>query len=123
MSELSRRWDGDEMISTRAKVDEYGESLRGRIAELYDRKNLEYYHLLREPGYLEDIAILWQHKAVKLRTIDESMGYIIQEQWSIWSDTARFLREQRGGRVFERFEELAIALKSTPRESWRSPRW
>jgi hypothetical protein len=111
MTDLSRRWDEKDMIEARVKVDAQGENLRSHIEGLFPGKGFEYYELLREPGLIEDLAVLWRRNAIDLATIDESMGVIIPERWDIWKNTTHLLRDMRKDiRVYEGFEGLAKAL-------------
>lgn len=76
LSELGRRWDSVEMVTSRSKVDRlYKEgTLAGRVLELRSEGDEEYQHLMREPGYLEDLGVIFYRGGIRGRTLFASMG-------------------------------------------------
>jgi hypothetical protein len=114
-AEVGRRWDASEMITTRVAIDQLGTSgLRSYIEDHFNNRDERYYELLREPGFMEDLAILARRKVIKLDRLADSMGLLVIERWKLWAPTAVRLRApdlRDAGDVFKEFEWLASEME------------
>ena len=114
MTDVSRRWVSDEMITSRAAVNAASDcdgGLMKRVADLDDGRNRDYYVLMREPDFFEDLSILEQTDAIDLGTIVQSLGVSIPLRWEIWQNVIHGLQRKWNDRtIYQEFEKLAIAV-------------
>jgi hypothetical protein len=114
-ADLSRRWDEGDVRLARLKVNKLGppEAVRDEIVTLRGKKSPEYYELLCEPNYFEDLAILCHRKALDDRMIRESLGELVSKRYDRWRLAILWLR--RGDpENYKHFEQLADAMRKPP---------
>jgi hypothetical protein len=114
-ADLSRRWDEADVRDVRLKVNMLGtpEAVRDEIVRLREAKAAEYYELLCEPNYFEDLAILCHHKALDARMIRESFGELVSKRYDRWKLAILWLREA-DPENYKHFEELADEMRRPP---------
>ena len=116
MLELGRRWDSDEMIRSRVLADSYDQKLGGLLPAVrrgFAKRDITYYELLREPGFLEDLAIHYFDGSISGDQLYNSMGLLIPERWELWKDAVEFLRGTRDSdMVFEQFHLMQEEMKA-----------
>lgn len=119
--ELSRQWDSDELLGLRHRVNELArtspdgndydrpgpDALRSSIEALAERYDPEYGKLLKQPNWLEDIAILVKHNGIDFSIVNDSLGYNVAYTWSLWKPTVDWLREESNPLIYTEFEALA----------------
>lgn len=112
MMELGRRWDAEEMIKSRSTVDEFcnHEQLSTKVVSLSRNDPRQYYELMREPGYLDDLGVIFYRGGIRGKTLFASMGVLIQERWAVWGEALDALDLQRGAPTFSYFREMAMEL-------------
>lgn len=126
--EIGRRWDSPEMIAARVKVDALAKKgeLESRIESLYQSREKEYYELMLEPGYLEDLGVIYYHRGIARNTLFRLMGLQIQDRWMVWQGSLEALGQKRSAQFhFAYFREMAHEL--SPKNHWynlrRLHRW
>jgi hypothetical protein len=113
MSELSRRWDDELIVTSRHMAGQYSPArLQRRLEFLESRQHPDYDILMREPNFLEDLAILEQEGAISFEMIKKSLGGTVTGEWDHWKPTVLWMRgDQEYDLVFEHFEKLAERLR------------
>jgi Domain of unknown function (DUF4760) len=94
------------------------------MQQLRGEKHDDYYKLLREPNYLEDLGVLVRHQGIEFGVIQDSFGYLLVERWNRWKPFVVWLREEvKDETYFENFELLAVAIMRPPkpRARWQFP--
>jgi len=141
MTELSRRWDEEVNLQVRRKVHDYAENglprrllrfpirlgvggwtttapgpdrLKECIMKLRKDNDPEYRELLREPNFLENLAILVERHGIDFGIVNLSLGDIIAYEWSLWKPTVYACRHDDEPLLYCEFEKLAkrIAKKN-----------
>ncbi len=110
LMEIGRRWDSPEMAKARAKVDalSHNGELTKTICEHYAQGGADYHELMREPGYLEDLGVIFYSGGIRKKTLMASMGFLVPERWAKWDEALSKLGEVRGRREhFSYFREMA----------------
>lgn len=124
--EIGRRWDSEEMIESRSKVDLLASTgqLSSHLIDLHNKKGREYHLLMREPGYLEDLGVIYYHDGIKRDTLFNLMGLQIQDRWWVWDEALRELGgERRADFHFAYFREMAAELSKEGRgHRWHAKR-
>jgi len=113
-SELSRRWDEKQFRDVRRAVAGYEgrEGLRDALKQLREQKSEDYWWLLTEPSYLEDIAVSVNHDILDFGIVKDSLGYIVCYRWHRWELAVLYLRDARGEpSCYEHFEALAARMR------------
>jgi hypothetical protein len=120
--ELSKRRDSDEFLDVRRRVRELAavapdgtphvspgpDGLKSSIETLRDTNDPEYRKLLRQPNFLQDVAILIKLQFVDLDIVLNSFGHTIPYQWSLWKPTIDEMRQTaKVPAIYEEFEHLA----------------
>jgi hypothetical protein len=134
LSELSSRWDSDELLKARTWADSNGgaETIAKRLRDLYNASNkIKYYQVLREPNYYENMATMIQLGTIDFRTLQMQFGSTIIGRWERWADAIDYLRTREGGSptYYENFERLkdwmttilAASPVDDPNNTSRSP--
>jgi hypothetical protein len=110
MLELGRRWDSDEMIESRTLADAHYREVGGLLKAVQDgfkNKDASFYKLMREPDFLEDLAIHYFYGSMAGEQLYNSMGLLIPERWEMWEDAVMYLRQARDSdMVLEQFQRL-----------------
>jgi hypothetical protein len=124
--EIGRRWDSEEMIESRSDVDLLAskDQLSSRLIALHGEKGREYHLLMREPGHLEDLGVIYYHGGIKRDTLFNLMGLQIQERWLVWREALQALGSERSADFhFAYFREMASELSKTGhRHGWHAKR-
>ncbi len=110
LADISRRWDEDVMIASR-RVSSALRTPKGvykTVKRLRKKRKLAYFQMMREPNFLEDIAIMEAQGAIDFASLHESLGGVIVKSWERWELAVEYLRYKQGTRVvYENFERLA----------------
>jgi hypothetical protein len=118
--DLSRQWDSDESLDLRRRVTQLArqgpdgtayappgpEAFKSSFEKLAANNDPEYGVLLRQPNFLEDIAILVKHHGIDFDIVNDSLGYNIAYWWSLWKPTVDQLRRSQP-LIYKEFEQLA----------------
>jgi len=113
-SDLSQRWDEDKLLWVRRRVSELGTNLATEMQELRAEKHEDYFKLLREPNYLEDLGVLVRHEGIEFGVIQDSFGYLLVERWNRWRPFVEWLREEAQDETFLRELRAARAGHHQP---------
>jgi hypothetical protein len=121
LSELGRRWDSVEMVKARSEVDRLHKdgTLAEKVLELRSDGDEQYQILMREPGHLEDLGVIFYHGGIKGKTLFASMGLLIPERWDKWQDAIGQLAKRRHVQNFSYFREMAAELSPEGTFHWR----
>jgi hypothetical protein len=115
MMELGRRWDSPEMIRCRAEVNELADSreLEKVVVHLYEERNERYYQLMQEPGYLQDLGVIYFNGGISTRILFGTMGLQVGERWQKWKPAIEALGDVRKAKFhFAAFREMGEQLSS-----------
>ncbi|MEN3223384.1 hypothetical protein PUR22_21305 [Mycolicibacterium porcinum] len=125
MTEWSRRWDQKNLRQLRRKVREYAThdpdgvpypaagplGLRDSILRLQRDNNPEFYELLVDANFMEDLAILVQRGGLDFEVVNMSLGYNFPYRWCLWKPTADAFRAADGEEaIYKEFENLALRI-------------
>jgi hypothetical protein len=112
-TELSRRWDEDELLRAREAEAAYDSvSLKAAMDEFYSENDSRYYLLLRVPNYFEDVGVMVTQGTIPLKVVEESLGSLITHHWQFWRLWIEDLRKTEGDPTnFRNFERLAGMLE------------
>lgn len=116
MMELGRRWDSPEMIRCRAKVNELAASnqLTNVVLNLYEQQDERYNQLMQEPGYLQDLGVIYFNGGISTRILFGTMGLQVGDRWRKWKPAIEALGERRHAEFhFAAFREMGKQLSST----------
>ena len=116
--DISRRWDEEPLVSARLKVNKLGtdQAVCSEILSLQRRRSREYYELLSEPNYFEDLGILCESGALNRGMIRESFGALVAKRYDRWKLAVDELRKADADN-YKHFEDLAEEMR-TNKESW-----
>jgi hypothetical protein len=127
MAELSRRWNEETNQEARKLVYRYADEglrkywgirkyghkeppgpfrLKASVKKLRDDKDAEYWKLLTDPNFLENLAILVKGGGMDYQLVNMSLGYLVPYRWSLWQPTIVEWRDFEG-EIYVHFEELA----------------
>jgi hypothetical protein len=115
-AEVSRRWDGRELIRARHAIDAYKDENALRDAVMNAIKgvdkdtNLDL--LLREPNFFDDLGAQEFMGGITLQWIEFTMREIVLDRWNLWAPTVTALRKYDPALplVYGNFERLKEKL-------------
>ena len=113
LMEIGRRWDSPEMMTSRSLVDRLSQddTLIDAVCSDDRRGGEEYHELMREPGYLEDLGVIYYSRGIRPSSLIASMGYLVPERWAVWKDALERLGEVREKpQHFSFFREMAAEM-------------
>jgi hypothetical protein len=92
-AEISRRWDGDDLLNVRCKIGEMSSD------ELFDhfqavKGTRESFELDRLANFFEDLGILESLSCLDIRWIDKSLGASVIYYWNMWDRTMKDSRDK-----------------------------
>jgi len=125
-ADVSRRWDGEELIEARNAIDRFADAIQLRDGVLQalrgDPDNpkaaKDYNVLLREPNFFDDLGAQELLGGISLRWIELTMKDVVLSRWDLWELTVEGLTEIDGFSSFANFERLAQKIKGQ-KLGWR----
>jgi hypothetical protein len=114
---VSRRWDGPDLIESRAAIDAFGseDALRDAVLSVMreEDQNTNLDLLLREPNFFDDLGAQEFLGGITLQWIEFTMREIVLDRWNLWEPTVIALREDDPTEppVYGNFERLTKKLQ------------
>jgi hypothetical protein len=123
-AEISRRWDGDDLIAARGAIDKYASdiALRDAVFRAMDGDpEVDLGLLLREPDFFDDLGTQEVLGGLTLQWIEFTMKDIVASRWDLWSLTVDAFRdaEPSDPPVYGNFEQLAKKLRGEDLGRWQ----
>ena len=118
-AEISRRWDGQDLVEARDAIDSFSDAIELRDAVISglrggavgDQRVTDYNVLLREPDFFDDLGAQELLGGVTLQWVELTMKDIVLSRWDLWSLTVEGLKEIDGVSSYGNFERLAQKVK------------
>jgi hypothetical protein len=125
-AEVSRRWEGDELIQARDAIDHFTDAVQLRDGVLQALRGdpddpaaaKDYNVLLREPDFFDDLGAQELLGGISLRWIELTMKDIVLSRWDLWELTVQGLTEIDGFSSYANFERLAKKIKGQDLGRW-----
>ena len=114
--DVGRRWDDEFLLKARELVRAYLDpiELRNKVKEWGDANHPNFFQVLREPNYFEELAILAEHDAVTFDALSDMYRGTIIETYDHWAPTIEQLFWPTNPRTFKKFEALANRMRQVP---------
>lgn len=109
MADFSRRWDEPLLAQSRRLAGSYApDRLQRRMEYLINQNHGDADILLRNPNFLEDVAILVEGDALPFEMVRKSLGAAVEDEWNHWEQTILWLRgDEKYDLMYENWEALA----------------
>ncbi|MGD0312488.1 MAG: hypothetical protein ABSC90_08495 [Acidimicrobiales bacterium] len=122
---MSSRWEADEYVDARDKIESYADDqdLRDAFLQSMSSRSVDRHLFLRELSFLEELGAMEKLGAISLRWVEETMGDLVLDRWDLWWPSIDALRAQQED-VYGNFQLLTEKLRGqslTRRQ--RASRW
>jgi len=109
---LSQRWGSKELVHARKTVSRWGEPLHvcEEMTALRDAKASDYWRLLREPDFFEDLAVSARLGYIEAQFITSALGAVVPDRWDRWAVFVASIDDGTGS-VYANFRALAAAMR------------
>jgi hypothetical protein len=112
-TEFSRRWGEEALVEVRRKTRDYStvDQLAVAFKAYRDSNAAEYYLLLRELDFFEDLGAAERIKSVSPEFVDLTLGTTVVDRWEMW-EPAITLVWDGDPYAYNQFRELARRIKA-----------
>lgn len=126
MADLSRRWDEAPFLEVRRKVKRYADigldsfdhvappgpyRFMESVLKLGEDNASDYWKLLTDPNFLENLAILVNRGGMDYELVNDSLGYTVPYRWSLWQPSVQYWRTRDHNKeLYMNFETLALKI-------------
>ena len=110
LTDLSRRWDEEQLQEARKAANEYddGNKLRNALQDFQANNDPNFYKLMMIPDFFEELGLLVNSTCLNLQLANDLFGTAINHHYVRYEPSIKYLRDKyKDDNLFKFFSQLA----------------